>query len=146
MAHARKQIRDAIVAQVTGLTTTLAKVYASRMFSMGEDKIPGLIVYTVAEEAEITTMGSVRNSYRKLQVNIEAHVKSASADDTIDTISAEIEAALGDDHKLGGLTKDLYYAGIEINLNSDGDKPIAVAVLSYIAEYQVNENNAEATT
>lgn len=146
MSHARKQIRDAIVAQVNSLTTTAARCYPSRVFPMGEDKLPGLIVYTVAEDAQITTMGSPRNSYRKLQVNIEAHVKGSSPDDTIDTISAEIETVLGDDHDLGGLVKDLFYVGIEIDLKGEGDKPIAVAVLSFIAEYQVDDNNAEILT
>lgn len=143
MAHARKQIRDAVIGQINALTTTGSNCFASRVWPMGEDKLPGLIVYTVSESADITTMGSARNSYRKLQVNIEAHVKGANPDDTIDTIAAEIESALGDDHSLGGLVKDIYYNGIEIDLKGEGDKPIAVGVLSYVVEYQVKENNAE---
>ena len=146
MAHARKQIRDAILTQITGLTTTGARAYASRVWSMGSDKLPGLIVYTIKEDAEITTIGSTRNSYRQLLVAIEAHVKGTSPDDMIDTIAAEVEAVLGDDHALGGLTKDIFYAGADIDLNGDGDQKVAVATLNYVVEYQVDEDDAEVLT
>lgn len=131
-----KQIRDAVVTELTGLTTTGANVYASRVWPMGEDKLPGLIVYTIKEESEPATFSGGRDSYYKsLEVGIEAHVKGASSDDTVDTICAQVEAALGDDHTLGNIAKDIYYTGIEIDLQGEGDKPVAVATLTYSAEY-----------
>ena len=146
MAHARKQIRDAIVAKLTGLTTTGSKVYASRVWPMGSDKLPGLIVYTVKEAAEITTMGAVRNSYRQLEVAIDIYAKGSGVDDTVDQIAQEIKTALNTDQTLGGLTKDLMLESINIKLNGTGDKNTVVSNLIYVAEYQVNENDAEVLT
>ena len=146
MAHARKQIRDAIVAKLTGLTTTGSKVYASRVWPMGSDKLPGLIVYTVKESAEITTMGAVRNSYRQLEVAIDIYAKGSGVDDTVDQIAQEIKTALNTDQTLGGLTKDLMLESINIKLNGTGDKNTVVSNLIYVAEYQVNENDAEVLT
>ena len=52
MSHARQQIRDAVVAAVTGLATTGASVHKTRMFKFEDDDLPALGVYTLSEDIE----------------------------------------------------------------------------------------------
>ena len=52
MAHARQSIRDNVVTAVTGLSTTGTNVFRSRVYPLGENKLPALCIYTVAGEVE----------------------------------------------------------------------------------------------
>ena len=64
MAHARKQIRDAAAAAVTGLATTGGNVFVGRATRVPASELPALLVYTArgeegGEEAEPILAGKV---------------------------------------------------------------------------------------
>jgi len=94
--HRRKVIRAAIVAKLTGLTTTGSRVYASRVMPMDDVGLPGLIVYAGAEEIDVDTDSRVsRVQERALYIIVEAYDKiSTGLDDKLDLILSEIETAL----------------------------------------------------
>ncbi len=69
MAHVRKQIRDAIVTAVTGLTTTGSNVFRSRIYPLESGKLPGLCVYTKSETVEFDTLTRSRSIMRDLEVS-----------------------------------------------------------------------------
>ena len=56
MAHIRQQIRDRVIADVTGLATTGANVYDSKLYTFTQGELPALAVYTQNETSEISTI------------------------------------------------------------------------------------------
>ena len=142
MSHVREQIRDAAHAAVTGLITTGARAYASRVYPMTAATLPGLIVYTKSEESEPATMGRAsRRIARRLSLVVEGYVKlTAGASDKADTICAEVEAAIVADAALQALVKDVYLSSTEIKLMGDAEKPVAVVTMNFSAIYHTAEN------
>jgi len=144
MAHVRTQIRNAITASLMGLTTTKDNVKASRINP--ERDLPSLSVYTVDEDNELETMGSVRSEKRELEVIIEVNVLAGDGfDDEVDLICQEVEEQLAGDTSLkiknGGLLHDLYINRTQISLDQDSGEKHGMAKISYFAEYHVNEND-----
>lgn len=140
MAHIRKLIRDQIVSQLTGLSTTGARVYPSRVYPMGINKLPGLAIYTDNESSEYATISLPRTIVRALTVNVEVYVKGVSNyDDDIDQITAEVEAALYSDVTLNGYAKDTQITGCMVQYMGEGDQPVATAVLTVDVTYTTTE-------
>lgn len=142
MSHARQQIREAVASAVTGLTTTGNRVFQSRVHSFGPEKLPALAVYTLDET--VRYLSDERVQMRTVDTVIEAYAKvSEDLDDTLDTICAEVETAMGADITLGGLAFDVVLARTTIGLSGEGDKPVGVARITYQISYQTDEGAPE---
>ena len=78
MAHVWKSIRDNIVTAATGLSTTGARVYRSRIYPLETaSNLPGLSVYTLREASEADTMGgSAHGLAREVDIVVEAYVRA----------------------------------------------------------------------
>lgn len=147
MSHVRTQIRNAVAAEVTGLTTSGARVYETRIYPYdADDHLPGLAVYTVTE-ARLDDGDVVSNwteGYRALRLVVEARAKAASGvDDTLDTMCAEVEAALYDGANdsgttLYGLIKGLDYVETELEYSGESDQPVALARVTFSIMYRVD--------
>jgi hypothetical protein len=143
MAHVRKQIRDALATAVTGLSTTGANVYTSRVYPISSASLPALLVYTKDESSEYETITKPRTILRTLSAVIDIYVKgNTTYDDTIDTIAAEVETALTD-VTLSGLAKDLMITGFTTEFSGDPDQPVGTATLSIDIEYVTIEQSPE---
>lgn len=144
MAHVRQQIRERAATTLTGLTTTGTKVYQSRIYPLGAANLPGLLIYTKSEESLPQTIGATRTVLRNLSLVVEGYVKaSANYDDTVDTISAEVETALGNDVTLNNLAKDCYLESTDIQYNGEGEKPVGVVSLTFNVTYATINNAPE---
>lgn len=144
MAHVRKQIRDAIVTALTGLTTTGSNVFRSRIYPLEKVKLPGICVYTQSESTEFDTMTISRSIQRELEVAVEAYVTATlNYDNTLDTIAVEVEEALAADVTLGGLCKDLQVTAFEADFSGDGEQPVAVGRFTVAVQYRTAENDVE---
>lgn len=144
MAHIRKQIRDNIVSVLTGLATTSTRVFASRVYPLASDKMPGLCIYTNSETIENSTIHSPRTQIRTLEIMIEAYAIATSAlDDTLDQICLEIEQKLALDITRGGKAKDTKVMQIETEFAGDGEKPAGIARITVEVLYAAKENNLE---
>lgn len=144
MAHVRKQIRDAIVTAVTGLTTTGSNVFRSRLYPLESSKLPGLCIFTRSEAVEFDTLTMSRSINRVLDVIIEGYVSAtANYDNTLDQIAVEVEEALAADATLGGLAKDLQVTAFEADFSADGDQPVAVGRFTVTVQYRTAENDVE---
>lgn len=142
MAHVRKQIRDHVAVTVTGLTTTGANVYKTRVYPLADSKLPGLAIFTDSEEIELSTISPPRTQMRTLTVRIEAFVKGVSNfDDQLDTISEEVEEALAADITRGGLAQDTRVTGFEADFSGEGDQPVAVGRFNVLVDYVTIEND-----
>lgn len=139
--HIRQQIREKIGTTLTGLTTTGSNVYESRVYPLENTNLPALIIYTKSETSEPIVIGTDRVMSRELLVVVEAYAKATSNfDDSIDTISKEVEAAIAADRTLDGLAKDTYLESTEIEFNAEGEKPLGYVSLTFLTNYYVKEN------
>lgn len=144
MSHVRQQIRERVATVLTGLTTTGSNVYESRVYALNESKLPALVVYSKSENSEITTIGTGLGIERNLTITVEAYVKAnLNFDDTIDTICAEVETAMGNDRTLNGLAKFSYLGSTEIEFDGDGENPVGYATLEYVVQYRTIQNAPE---
>ena len=144
MAHLRKQIRDNIVTVLTNLTTTGARVFASRVYPLASDKMPGLCIYTGSETIENATIHSPRTQMRTMEVMVEAYAIATSAlDDTLDQICLEVEEKLALDVTRGGKAKDTKVIQIETEFAGDGEKPAGIARITVEVLYAAKENDLE---
>jgi len=142
--HVRMQIRNQVVTQLTGLTTTAARVFDSRVYPLEDANLPALLIYTKSETSEPIEIGTNRTSERLLSLNIEAYVKSTTNfEDTLDTICKEVEQAIAADPTLSGKAKDCYIESTEIEFNAEGEKPLAFATLIFLTSYYVQEQNPD---
>ena len=144
MSHVRQQIRESVATVLTGLTTTGSNVYESRVNALNESKLPALVIYSKSENSEITTIGTGLGIERTLTITVEAYVKAnLNFDDTIDTICAEVETAMGNDRTLNGLAKFSYLGSTEIDFVGDGENPVGYATLEYVVQYRTIQNAPE---
>lgn len=91
--HARRSVRDAAIADLAGLATTGANVFASRLSPLEESEMPGWYVMLRDEDAsEANAIGAFE---RNGQLVIEGWaLGSDGLEDLLDTMAAEAEAAL----------------------------------------------------
>ena len=142
--HIRQQIREKLGTTLTGLTTTGSNIYQSRVYPLENINLPALVIYTKSETSEPIVIGTNRVMSRELSVIIEAYVKATSNfDDTIDTISKEVEQAIAADRTLDGLAKDCYLESTEIEYTGEGEKPLGYVSLTFLTNYYVKETNPD---
>lgn len=140
--HVRRQIRDAIITQLTGSTNALNNVYSMRVYPISKDSLPAIIVYTKEETAENETIGDP-TSVRDLVAVVEIYVKQQNDPDReIDLITEQVEAILGIDNDLNGTAKFIEYQGIDIEHSGEGDNAAFVASMQYSIIYAVKTGNA----
>lgn len=135
MAHKRKQIRDQVETVLTGLATTGANVFASRVYPLKASNLPGLLIYTVEEESE---PGGSRAIDRMLSLAVEGHIKTVGGaiDDTLDLIAEEVEAAIDADRSLNDLAVYAYIASTEIEFDAESDKPVGIIIMKFSINYR----------
>ena len=145
MAHVRKLIRDNIETTLTGLATTGANVYQTRVYPIAEDRLPGLAIYTSSESTDYATINPPRTQLRTLSVSVDVYAKAVTAyDDLLEAACVEIEEALYTDRTRGGNAKDTRIIAFDSDFSGDGDQPVARATLTVEVDYVTIENDVEA--
>tara|TARA_R100000458_G_scaffold8194_1_gene6463 strand:+ start:718 stop:1152 length:435 start_codon:yes stop_codon:yes gene_type:complete len=144
MAHLRQQIRERVGTTLTGLTTTGSNVFQSRVYPIENTKLPCLLIYTKEESSEPLDMSPPRTIEKRLSLVIECYVKANSNyDDTIDTITKEVEVAMYGDRLINNLAKDSFLVSTEIDFNGEGDNPLAIVVMTFEIPYHHTEGTLE---
>tara|TARA_R110000772_G_scaffold179249_1_gene290648 strand:- start:353 stop:796 length:444 start_codon:yes stop_codon:yes gene_type:complete len=143
MAHIRQQIRDRVIADVTGLATTGANVYDSKLYTFTQGELPALAVYTQNETSEISTIAPAVTLDRELEVIIECYAEAnANIENTLDTIASEVENSLGTDLNLNNLAITQFLSSTDIDFTSEGEKPLGICKLTYNVRYMNNVTNS----
>ena len=140
--HLRKQIRDAVVAAVTGLTTTGANVFQNRVHNMPDSKLPCLLVQTESDTMEFDTLTEPRRERHELILSVEGVVKNASevtSENTFDLICKEVEIAMDAAAGIQALVKDYFLASTQFSRSGEGDQPIVSAQMLWSFEYNIRE-------
>lgn len=141
--HARQQIRQAVTAALTGLTTTGANVFASRVYQMTANELPGLIIYTGddsnPENVIDVTLTDEAQKTRELAIIIEGYsAASSNLDNTLDAIAEEVETVM-DSHNFSAVLKWLQLQSTTIAMRGDADQPTGVVRLEYRAIYRTQD-------
>ena len=142
MSHLRQQIRERAATRLTGLSTTGSNVFQSRTYPLERASLPGICLYTNEETSEIQSQGNPRNVQKILSLSILGFASSSTGvDDTLDTISKEVEIAMQGDILLNNLAQDSYLSETSISISAEGEKEIGSVTLIYTVIYQHSENN-----
>lgn len=147
MPHVREQIRDAVVTACTGLATTGARVYKERLYQLRPADLPGLRIYCGAEQVEPDRLGAVHGQSRDMDLIVEGLARAtADLDETLDDITAEVEAALAADVTLGGTCKFLHLAAIDDPEQfDDSDQPAGLVRMKFRVQYRTLNTTPTAT-
>ena len=140
MSHARQQIRDAIATKVTGLTTSGARVYKSRVYPSGAVNLPGYCIYTLSDKlaSEGDTLGQLQRW--DLSVVIEARAKPSSAtnlDEQLDLLISEAQTAMAGDPTLSGKVTHLRLVSVVMALSPDLERPAGMATMTWACSYTI---------
>lgn len=145
--HPRKQIRDAAVQALTGLPTTGARVFPTRVTPFDPSAGPGLMVYTFSEDSQFDSLGPRRSLVRTLDLAVEVICAlNDSFDDTLDKVSLEIEQVFGVNSTLNGACKDIELRRTQIAAAKDAEKQIGGMVLTFAVTYRTLGTNPETAT
>lgn len=139
--HVRQQLREAIVAAVTGLASTGARVYSALTYPALQSDLPHLEVNTVEEQAESVSLHGPGLIERTVVIEITARAIATSGLATmVDDVAAEVETALGGSVMVSGKEVPLSYQGASIQFSSEADQPVGVATLRYQATLYTASN------
>ena len=141
--HLRRQIRERIATDVTGLSTTGSNVFQSRAYPIEESKLPCLLVFDSEESVEIRSMGAIRGISSELTVNIEGYCQGPDGSSVMNTLAAiqkEVQIAMQADININSLARDSYLTSADASVNAEATKPTGSVRLSYLVIYQYMEN------
>ncbi len=143
--HVRQQIRDRVASILTGLPVTGSNVFASKVYPLGNDQLPGICIYTTDQRSGISSKnkGSLMMEH-EMDLNVSVYVKSVSGyDDTVDEILEQVEKALQADTQLSQLVKFMTPESFSISMSDQGDKPVAIANQSFNVMYRSAVNQPD---
>lgn len=144
MAHARKQIRDAVKNLVTGLTTTGTNVFVDRDVAnrpMQTSSLPRLLIGTVGDQVDQRSFGDQVTAHNRtmmhtLTLSIYAETAATSAvDDALDLICSEVETALFSDPLLSGMATDMRLVNTDYTLDEGGAERAGMARMDIEVDY-----------
>ncbi len=137
--HLRAQIREAIVAALTGLPITADQVFEGRTRALPADHLPTLLVYARSEQSDCDAMGGIL--HRDLRIRIEGRVVMAAVPDgTLDQIATEVEPTMVADPSLGGLVQEITLVATTINTQSPGESHAGEIAFDYRVRYRSRES------
>lgn len=146
--HIRRQIRDRAISMLTGLPTTGANVFASRVHPLEPARLPAICIYTLSEESSLMNMGSVRHLQRNLDLIVECVTAIVDElDDTLDAMAVEVETVMAADQSIGGLTYDAVLTSTRIALHPqrESERPTGSAILTYRVTYRTRASDPTMT-
>lgn len=144
MSHVRQQVREYFESELANLLTTGSNVYASRVYPLSGAKLPALLIYSQNESVEEEAFSKRRVQMRSLDVIVEGYVRAlANFDDSLDTISSEVEQAVLDDPLLGGLAINTELSSVEAAYSGDGEQPVATIRLTFTVQYRTETGQPE---
>ena len=137
--HVRQQLRESVATAVTGLSTTGSRVYQSRVYPLTDSNLPCLLVTRDGDKSEAITVHSPYQQERATTIRIEGVAKAVSnIDDTLDTISKEVETAIANSST--AIVKGLFYQGAQIDYDGSGEQPIGKVTMIFTKDLYTLSN------
>ena len=111
-------------------------MFQSRIYNLESGNLPCLLIYSKSETSDRLTMQTTDSLNRDLDVVVEGYVQATSIDDTLDTISAEVEVAIASDPTCNDLAIDTFLSATEIEYDGEGDQPMGVVRMTWSVNYE----------
>lgn len=148
MAHPRKLIRHAVAALLLGKTAAGDRVTRTRVEPNKKHELPAISVYTPNEPVTEGGTSAPRELTRELKVEITAwaaHTAASPADDALDDLAEQIEAAMDAERYIDNLVADSVLEDTEFTmLNEGGADPLTGAItLTYSVTYRTQPADGE---
>lgn len=139
MSHARKLMRNAVVAQLIAANTAAGpRVESTQMIPHRRGGETALGVYTPSETVDTEVRTAPREELRETQLIIEGVVvgtSSAGVADALDDLAEEVEAALAVDDAFDGTAEESSLVSTDLEVIEDGAKTVGLVRLTYTARY-----------
>ena len=135
--HVAEQIVAAAKTALTGLATTGANAFDSRVYPVQHTELPAILIDQGDESELVSSMGGAQRSVEHdLDLVVIAKVEqTVSYRTAANTIRKEVEAALGSNNGLGGLCKWIHPKGFVIELSGEAEKPVASGTMTFSVRY-----------
>jgi hypothetical protein len=118
-----------------GQTSAGDSVFINRESRMWKSELPAIIIFATTEAAQPRALNS-KQYLRTLDLLIKIKVSpSDSVDSELDDIAGSVEDLLSADQSLGGTVITSELQNTEITIESDGERDVGVAVLTFTAKY-----------
>jgi hypothetical protein len=147
--HVRNQIRDEVITDVTGLTTTSTRVYETHTYDLVGNSLPGLLVFCEKDEIDLVdgedTMGT-RRFMRDLSLIVEAWEDQGAVgnvQDTLDTICKEVENKIQTDPQINSKAKDARLVKTEWAYDDTTTPKVGKAKMTWNIRYRVEEGTSD---
>lgn len=142
--HARAQIRAAVAALLGELQATGRRVYPSRVWSVNDEELPSLSVFTTEEAVTKTTLSRPVRYHRDLTTVIEGHaLADEQVDDVLDQIASEVETAMAAALVVDGRELSTQLTSTTFELSGDGETQIGLVRLQYTIGYSTLETTPD---
>lgn len=146
MAHPRKLIRLAIVAQLIAANTAAgSRVYPDRVDPHKSGATPAICVYTLSEPVDqAASNAQPRQLKRELQVEVAGYVTGVDEEhvvDALDDLAEEIEKAIDTDPRFGGKANEAMLEDTVVEVraeNGRSDPLVGIIVLTYTVTYRTD--------
>lgn len=143
--HARRQIREAVQAALTGLDTTADRVFTGRPWPLQEGELPGIVIVipseSVIDDGSAFGDGAEAIVGRQASLIVLGYDQGEDIEDRLDQIALEVETAMAADPTFGGLVKDSELAGSSLAVDGDGRKRAGEIRLTYTVWYRTTRGD-----
>jgi hypothetical protein len=136
MTHARKQIRDAVILELSDMADEGYLVTARRVSSLEPNELPAILVSVgVSEESVPVTMGSPPVIERTATLLVAGICKEDEPflDDLLESIAENVETLITQTH--GGLCKSTMLTTTAKEYDAIGDTAVAGISLTFTTIY-----------
>jgi hypothetical protein len=148
VTHVLTTTLNALVTQVTGLTTTGARVFKERPdeHALQASELPCLRVSEESETATQAGMAATWTYQRTPVYRIEALTKQVTGyGDTLRQIAEEVETALGSTFTMAGKRFAAVYLQSDVGQTGEGDQVIAIRRMRFGIQHIYTASNAPGT-
>ena len=129
--HFRVALRTAIVARLTGLTTTEDRVYPNRIYPLQGQDLPGIVVKTQEPEIAVSTIHGPAVYERKVSVVVRGYEKAVTdLDASLDAIGKEVEVALAIPLTVAGKSVEMVLRAVQVEA-VQADQPVGIIEMTY---------------
>lgn len=134
-SHQRQVIREAVTAALVAAATSAgARVYETRTKAWRPVDLPGIAIYSLGDQGMERV--APREQKRQMELAVEAACKvEEDADDALDALALEIEAAMDADPTFGGACQDSLLGETELAVVGTGDSQVGLVRLVYLVTY-----------
>lgn len=144
MAHGDAQIHAALVTALTGLATTGANVFDDETTPIPEASLPALrVLDDGVGQIEYVTQRAPRTMARTQGYTVRALCKTANAKATLNTILAEVEAAVYVNRTLGGIARDMRVETYDKNFSDELEKRTGETAITINVDWSCLEGSPQ---